>query len=125
MTYSILLNLARSRGLHIDLPLFYIILFSLTCYLSILSHDYHHLILIDDIEFDIKIIDDLLYYRIFEINKINEEYDNIRETIINEKNKLKDITFNKCVIINDVFYYKNRLWISEFMYIFTIQEIHD
>ena len=49
------------------------------------------------------------YHKIFKINKIDEECDNIRETIINEKNKLKDIIFNKCVITNDVLYYKNRL----------------
>ena len=64
---------------------------------------------LDNIEFDIKIIDNPFYYKIFEINKIDEKCDNIRETIINEKNKLKDITFNKCIITNDVLYYKNRL----------------
>ena len=64
---------------------------------------------LDDIEFDIKIIDDSFYHKIFEINKTNEEYNNIRETIINEKDKLKNIIFSKCVITNDVFYYKNRL----------------
>ena len=45
----------------------------------------------------------------FEANKIDNKYNEIRETIINNKKKLKDITLNKCVIINDVFYYKNRL----------------
>ena len=45
----------------------------------------------------------------FETNKVNNEYNEIREIIINDKKKLKDITFNKCVIINDIFYYKNRL----------------
>ena len=45
----------------------------------------------------------------FEINKIDNEYNEIREIIINNKKKLKDITFNKCAIINDIFYYKNRL----------------
>ena len=80
---------------------------------------------LDNIEFDIKIIDDSLYYKVFEINKTDEECDDIRETIINEKNKLKDITLNKCVITNDILYYKNRLWVSESMYTFTIQKIHD
>ena len=64
---------------------------------------------LDDTEFDIKTIDDSLYYKISEINKANKEYADIRETIINEKNKLKDIIFNKCVITNDVLYHKNRL----------------
>ena len=43
------------------------------------------------------------------MNKANEECDDIRETIIIEKNKLRDIIFNKCVITNDILYYKNRL----------------
>ena len=45
----------------------------------------------------------------FKANKINNEYNEIREIIINDKKKLKNITFNKCVIINDILYYKNRL----------------
>ena len=64
---------------------------------------------LDDIEFEFKIIDDSLYYKIFKINKINKECDDIREIIINDKNKLKGITLNKCAITNDILYYKNRL----------------
>ena len=45
----------------------------------------------------------------FKANKVDKEYDNIREIIINNKEKLKDIIFNKCIIINEVLYYKNRL----------------
>ena len=45
----------------------------------------------------------------FEAKKIDNEYNKIRETIINNKKKLKNITFNKCAITNDIFYYKNRL----------------
>ena len=61
----------------------------------------------------------------FEANKVDNEYNEICETIINDKKKLKDITFNKYVIINDILYYKNRLWIFEFIYTIIIQEIHD
>ena len=61
----------------------------------------------------------------FEANKIDQKCDEIRETIINEKNKLKDITLNKCVITNDILYHKDRLWVPESMYTFTIQKIHD
>ena len=43
------------------------------------------------------------------MNKVDQKCDNIREIIINEKNKLRDIIFNKCAITNDIFYYKNRL----------------
>ena len=45
----------------------------------------------------------------FKANKIDNEYNEIREIIINDKKKLKDITLNKCVITNDILYYKNRL----------------
>ena len=45
----------------------------------------------------------------FKTNKIDEEYDNIRETITNDKDKLRDIIFNKYAIINEVLYYKDRL----------------
>ena len=45
----------------------------------------------------------------FEANKIDNEYNEIRKIIINDKKKLKDITLNKCAIINDIFYHKNRL----------------
>ena len=45
----------------------------------------------------------------FEANKIDNKYNEIRKIIINNKKKLKDIIFNKCVIINDILYYKNRL----------------
>ena len=45
----------------------------------------------------------------FEANKINNEYNKIYEAIINDKEKLKNITFNKCIIANDILYHKNRL----------------
>ena len=45
----------------------------------------------------------------FEVNKIDQEYNEIREIIINKKNKLRDITLNKYVITNDILYYKDRL----------------
>ena len=45
----------------------------------------------------------------FETNKVDNKYNEIREIIINDKKKLKDITFDKSVIINDSFYHKNCL----------------
>ena len=63
----------------------------------------------DNIEFNIKIIDNLFYYKILKINKINKKYNNIREIIIINKKKFKNITLNKCVIINKILYYNNRL----------------
>ena len=49
------------------------------------------------------------YYKVSKANKVDQKCDNIREIIINEKNKLRSIILNKCVIINDIFYYKDRL----------------
>ena len=80
---------------------------------------------LDDTEFDIKIINDSFYHRVFEANKVDQECDEIREIIINEKNKLKDITLNKCAIMKDILYHKDRLWVPKSMYTSTIQEIHD
>ena len=45
----------------------------------------------------------------FKANKINNEYNEIREIIINGKKKLRNIIFNEYVIINDILYYKNYL----------------
>ena len=75
---------------------------------------------LDNIEFDIKVIDDSFYHKVSEANKTNKEYDEIREIIIIEKNKLRDIIFSKWAITNAILYYKDRLWVSEFIYTFTI-----
>ena len=64
---------------------------------------------LNSIECDIKIIDNSFYHKMSKTNKVDQEYDDIREIIINEKNKLRDITLSKCVIINDIFNYKDRL----------------
>ena len=56
----------------------------------------------------------------FEANKVNNEYNNIREVIIDDKKKLRDIIFNKYAIMNEVLYYKNWLWIFEFIYMIII-----
>ena len=45
----------------------------------------------------------------FKAIKIDNKYNNKCEIIINNKERLRDIIFNKCVIINEVFNYKNRL----------------
>ena len=64
---------------------------------------------LDDIEFEINVINDFFYYKMFETNKVDNECNEIRETIINDKEKLRNIIFNKCVITNDILYHRNRL----------------
>ena len=54
-------------------------------------------------------INNFLYYKVSETNKVDNECNNIREIIINNKEKLRNIILNKCVIINEVLFYKNRL----------------
>ena len=61
------------------------------------------------IEFDVNVIDNSLYYKMFKTNKIDNDCNEIREVIINNNKKLKDITLDKYVIINETLYYKNRL----------------
>ena len=79
---------------------------------------------LDDIEYDIKVIDDSFYHRVFETNKVDKEYDNIREAIIIEKNKLRNIIFDKCVIIKIVYKYLNRYIRLQFKkYIINLREI--
>ena len=64
---------------------------------------------LDDIEFDVNAIDDPFYHKMFEMNKVDDKCNEIREAIIDDKKKLKDITLNKCVITNEILYHKNRL----------------
>ena len=64
---------------------------------------------LDNIEFEINVINDPFYHKMFKTNKVDNEYNEIREIIINNKKKLKNITLNKCVITNNIFYHKNRL----------------
>ena len=45
----------------------------------------------------------------FKANKIHNDCNEIHEIIINNNKKLRNITLNKCVVINEMFYYKNRL----------------
>ena len=59
------------------------------------------------------------------MNKVDKKYNDIRETIINGKKKLKDIIFKKCVITNEILYYKNRLWIFKSIYTSIIRKIYD
>ena len=44
-----------------------------------------------------------------EDNKVNKKCFDIRNAIIKEKIKLRNITLIKCFIIDDMFYYKDRL----------------
>ena len=54
-------------------------------------------------------INDLIYYRIIEINKNNKFYIDIRDVINEDFVKYKDITLSKYFIRDDILYYLNRL----------------
>ena len=58
---------------------------------------------------NIDIVNDFIYYKMIEINFVNEKYIKICEIINDDKEKLKDITFNKYFIMNDILYHKNHL----------------
>ena len=50
---------------------------------------------LDKIEFTIKVINDLIYYRIANKNKIDKYYTKIHNVIIENKKKLEEITLAK------------------------------
>ena len=50
---------------------------------------------LDDKTFNIKTIDDPIYYRVYKSNRTNKLYTKIREVIINDKTKLRGITLTK------------------------------
>ena len=43
----------------------------------------------DNIEFEVNIINDSLFYKMFEVNKIDNKCNKIREAIINNNNKIE------------------------------------
>ena len=49
-------------------------------------------------KFIIKVINNLIYYRIADENKINKYYTKIRNVIVKNKEKLEEITLAKCSI---------------------------
>ena len=62
---------------------------------------------LDDI--NILIINDSIFYRVLNVNRDNEFYIEVRDIIINNLFKYKDIIFSKCAIYNGVLFYLNRL----------------
>ena len=53
---------------------------------------------LDNEYIDIYIIDDFIYYKVIEINKKNKYYIKIRKAIVENKNKFRGITLNKCFV---------------------------
>ena len=80
---------------------------------------------LDDTEYAINAIDDLIYHRIVIVNKNNEECSEIRDAIAEDKEKLNNITLVKCSMNDGILYHKNRLWVPQQMYTDLITEIHD
>ena len=80
---------------------------------------------LDDTKYVINTINDPIYHRVVIVNKDNEKCSEIRDAIIEDKEKLNDITLVKCSIDDDILYHKNRLWVSQQIYINLIIEIYD
>ena len=53
---------------------------------------------LNDKYIDIYIINNSIYYKVVEANKKDEYYTKIRNAIIEDKNKFREITFNKCFV---------------------------
>ena len=61
---------------------------------------------LNDKAFNIEAIDDS-YYRVYKSNRANKLYTEIREAIIDDKTKLRDITLAKYSIKDGILYYKD------------------
>ena len=59
------------------------------------------------------------------VNKNNEKCSEIRDAIIEDKEKLNNITLVKYSMNDDILYHKDRLWVPQQIYINLIIEIHD
>ena len=64
---------------------------------------------LDRTEFIIKVINNLIYYRIADKNKIDKYYIKIRNVIVEKKKKLEEITLAKYSIQDNILFYNNRL----------------
>ena len=58
---------------------------------------------------NIYIIDNLIYYKVVEVNKKDKYYMKIHNAIAEGKDKFREITLNKYFAQDEVLYYKNRL----------------
>ena len=58
---------------------------------------------------DINAINDLIFYRVIETNKVNELYNKIRNAITSGEVKYNDIILSKCSVNKNVLYHLDRL----------------
>ena len=80
---------------------------------------------LDEKDFSINVIDDLIYYRVYNLNRTNELYTKIRKSIIDDKAKLREITLAKYSIQDEVLYYNNRLQVPDSIFAKIIREVYN
>ena len=65
-------------------------------------------------------IDDPLYYKVSIVNRDEEDFSDIRNTISEGKHKFHGITLDKCSVVEERLYYKDRLCVLEDLYIAVV-----
>ena len=70
-------------------------------------------------------IDDPLYHKVSIVNRDEEDFSDIRNTISERKYKFHGMTLNKYSVVEGGLYYKDRLCVLEDLYIAVVQEVHD
>ncbi len=73
----------------------------------------------------IEAIDDPIYHRISQTNKEDELCSEIRDAMLEQKEKIHGITLSKCSVQDGVLFHKDRLWVPEDHYAELIRETHD
>ncbi len=74
---------------------------------------------------DVHAIDGPIYYRIAQTNKEDELCSEIRDAMLDQKEKIHGITLSKCSVQDGVLFHKDRLWVPEDHYAELIRETHD
>ncbi len=71
--------------------------------------------------------DELIYWLILEVNRINENYILLREVILKDEAQYKDTRLKDCQVQNEILYWNNLLWVffNEHLQMKLIQEVHD
>ncbi len=71
--------------------------------------------------------DELIYWLILEVNRINENYILLCEVILKDEAQYKDIKLRNYWVQNEILYQDDLLWVlfNEHLQMKLIQEVHD
>ncbi len=71
--------------------------------------------------------DELIYWLILEVNRMNENYVLLREVVSKDETRYKDTKLKDCRVQNEILYQDDLLWVffDEHLQMKLIQEVHD